>query len=319
MSKITLSFIESQIAKISKSEIKAFLGRQRLRFSTREIAVYVFAIYRSQKDMTSFKKTYKLFAKKNLITSCYQGFMYSIGVCATLSEELFKRTVKVFSKNQETLCVDTSFLLQKTAHCIDFAKDKDRVVSRGKGQNFCGVKLLLVSNTRRDILYVDALSVKTHDAKIISYDFVEKLKKFNPKYALFDKGFGGDRNREIVREFSILPVIPFRKNQSQKLTKREENLYRKRFLIEDIFKKLKDIQGDYRLVLKNTKRISIVRAKVFLACMDYNLNRKPFLTWICFWLTLDSLFINIWTVLLITSSWFYFRIYIFVFGFSGAF
>lgn len=71
--------------------------------------------------------------------------------------------------------------------------------------------------------------------------------------------------------------------------KREENLYSKRFLIEDIFKKLKDIQGDYRLVLKNTKRISIVRAKVFLACMDYNLNRNPFLTWIYFCLTLDLL------------------------------
>ena len=118
--------------------------------------------------------------------------------------------------------------------------------------------------------------------KIISYDFVEKLKKFNPKHALFGKSFGGDRNREIVREFAIFPVIPFRKNQSQKLTKREENLYRKGFLIEDIFKKLKDIHGDYRLVLKNTRRILIVRAKVFLACMDYNLNRKTFLTWICF-------------------------------------
>lgn len=40
MSKITLSFIESQIAKISKNEIKKFLGRQRLRFSVREISVY---------------------------------------------------------------------------------------------------------------------------------------------------------------------------------------------------------------------------------------------------------------------------------------
>ena len=133
----------------------------KLRFSVREISVYVFAIYRAQKDITSFKKIHKLFAKKNLITNCYQGFMYSIGVCAKISEDLFKNTVKSFSKNHETLCVDTSLLLQKTAHCIDFAKDKDRVVSRGRGQNFCGVKLLLVSNTRRDILYVDILSVKT--------------------------------------------------------------------------------------------------------------------------------------------------------------
>ena len=91
---------------------------------------------------------------------------------------------------------------------------------------------------------------------------------------LLDKGFASDPNRELFREFSILPVIPYKDNQPQKLTLREKDLYSERFSIENIFKVLKDPQGDIRLIMKKIRRGPIVRAKVFLAGLAYNLSRK---------------------------------------------
>ena len=94
---------------------------------------------------------------------------------------------------------------------------------------------------------------------------------------LLDKGFASDPNRELFREFSILPVIPYKDNQEQKLTLREKTLYSERFSIENIFKILKDPQGDIRLILKKIRRDRVTRAKVFLAGLAYNLSRKKIL------------------------------------------
>ena len=276
MKKITLGFLESQIKKINKDELKILLGKKRLKFTSRDIAVLIFALYSSQKNFIYLKTIYKDFVRKSLVNTTYQGFMYSLEVVSPVAEILFKNVTKK-SRSTRTLVVDTTLLPQKERHCIKYKKDKYRTTSRGYGQLVCGVKALMISNTDSVILYLDVGCIRKNDSKIITEEFVEKVKTFNPKHVLLDKGFASDPNRELFREFSILPVIPYKDNQEQKLTLREKTLYSERFSIENIFKILKDPQGDIRLILKKIRRDRVTRAKVFLAGLAYNLSRKKIL------------------------------------------
>ena len=287
MKKITLGFLESQISKINKDELKILLGKKRLKFTSRDIAVLLFALYSSQKNFTYLKKIYHDFVRKSLINTTYQGFMYSLNVVSPVAEILFKNITKK-SRSTRTLVVDTTLLPQKERHCINWSKDQNRTVSRGYGQLVCGVKVLMISTTDSVILYLDVGCIRKNDAKIITEEFVQKVKTFNPKHVLLDKGFASDPNRELFREFSILPVIPYKDNQPQKLTLREKDLYSERFSIENIFKVLKDPQGDIRLIMKKIRRGPIVRAKVFLAGLAYNLSRKKY----CLYFSFDLDLIN---------------------------
>ena len=222
----------------------------------------------SHTKLVSFKKVYKKLVSKKKVLVTYEGFMYNLGVLGALFEHIF-HTQEHLIKKATRVILDTSFLVAKQNHCLR-PKDKPRIAVR-PGKLVCGYKILLLCDEKRRILFADIVSIKSHDST-----FFEECSGFLSKHnflgvTLADKGFSSEKNRKIARTNGQKLICPYKKNQQKQLSQKDRKMYRKiRYKIEDIFKVLKDIQEKPRLIIKNQRRISIIRAKLFLACLIYN-------------------------------------------------
>jgi hypothetical protein len=276
MNKITLKLIKSKVDKLTKFEIKEKIKRKRLKFNRFDISVYLYALVFTQINVCCFKQTYKYLKKKKYLKSItYEGFMYNIGVVGSLFETFFESTVK-HTKNNSFSILDSTLIPLKQNHCLK-NKDKTRLVVYGN-KMVCGIKKTCIVNNKGKIIYVDINNIKTHDTKTIDKSLIEKLKNLNVKNLCADKGYSSNLIRKMLIDENIKSIIPYKKNQKEKLDDKSVKLYKKRFIIENIFKKLKNIHYKYKMFFKNITRINIIKAKIFMTCWMYNISFCFFIT-----------------------------------------
>lgn len=287
MNNDTKRLLFRQVRNIKKEQMKEILGRKRLKYSYSEICLYLGAFLESHTQFVSFKKVYKKLVSKKKVLVTYEGFMYNLGVLGALFEHVFKRQEHLIKKATRMI-LDTSFLVAKQNYCLR-PKDKPRIAVR-PGKLVCGYKVLLLCDETRRILFADLVSIKSHDST-----FFEKCSEYFYDFGfsgeiLADKGFSSEKNRKLAKMNNQKLICPYKKNQQKQLSQKDQKIYRKtRYKIENIFKVLKDIQEKPRLIIKNQRRISIIRAKLFLACLIFNKEYSSIFALFFALVTLDSL------------------------------
>ena len=152
--------------------------------------------------------------------------------------------------------IDTTFIQNKNG--------KEDMGRNTLIKNKNSYKVSIISDTNRIPLIISINSGNIHDSKIAmidmkKYKYSEINKSIKP-YILGDKGYDSRQLRDICSKNNIRPLFDYNirntknKDLIKKFTKKENNIYKKRIIVENsfcIFKKFKRVQLIYDS-LKNT-------------------------------------------------------------------
>lgn len=271
MNIITQSFIQKQLISIGFRQIKFLIQRQRIKFSISQISMYLYAVFIHQSNHKSFKNIYK-----NLnLTISYQAFMKNIVTLSPLIKFLFFYNNKKQNIKPSSLynIIDTSLIPTKFPDSIkqrDF--NNHNVTARVKNKikvYICGVKLLVFINRFSKIYHAEILNINYSDQNILKSSalYESKLRGF----LLADKGFNGKEAEKRVNFSGKCKIIsPKMKNSKIQLNERERKFYKRRWKIETVFQKLKNVYGEFKLDLKGAKNKKLIEGKLFSALMEFN-------------------------------------------------
>lgn len=199
------------------------------------------------------------FFKSGISYSHYKG---------KISKSLLNYYVQIFSKNKifistyralhneysknnfydklKYLSIDTSFIINKSANYP--------IIDRNKYmKNKNGIKISCITDSNGFPIDIIFTSGNRHDSPLLIEHFKngkvntnsEKIKNNNryKQYFLADAGYCSKDNRNFLIQKGYTPIIPINKRrsckESPKMTKKEEIIYKKRIVIENLFSKLK--------------------------------------------------------------------------------
>lgn len=288
---------------MSVSEIKVSLGKQRLRFSKKQIVFYLMLMVNHQHHKKTFKSLYFKALKKNKINISYQAFMKNIGGLCPLFKLLFKSFNKTYNIKSSQLfnIVDTSLISIKQSKSIqqkDFDQNKV-TVRKEKKRNvhtnhkhtnqvkvyICGYKALVFLNRRKQITHAEILNINSSDQNVLKQPLAYMARGLIQGFLLADRGFNNKEVRKRLQSIAEdenlqqLPktklISPFHYKEQQKdlkLNKKQKRLYKRRWNIETVFQKLKDQYQEYKLDLTGCRNYALQEAKYYISLIQYNLS-----------------------------------------------
>ena len=133
----------------------------------------------------------------------------------------------------------------------------------------CGNKGLFMMNKRKQIYHAEILNINDSDQNYLKnpHGLYGKLKGI----LLADRGFSNNdifnQKKQICRLIS-----PYKSNQKETLTKKEMELYKRRWSIESLFKSLKDNYSDNKLNLTRKYTDKLKQAKFYSTLIIHNLS-----------------------------------------------
>ena len=281
------------IFSLKNKEIKAIIGRDRLKFTYQEVFEYVQIIF----EHTLTHRTFKSIYKKSKLEFTYQGFMKNIQLFSRLFKFLFNKINEELSiKSSKFLnIVDTTLIEEKK---VDFINQKDwdsgrvtaRINKNNKNNNnkinkvyTCGSKGLIFLNRFGQIYSANLLPINFSDQNILK-DHTYYLKELKG-IILADKGFNNKAARERLNHIqtSIFQtnkpvcrlISPYHYKEKNKLTDKERRIYKHRWKIETIFQKIKHNYSETKLNLTGNYSRNNKGAKFYSTLIQYNLNLLP--------------------------------------------
>jgi hypothetical protein len=276
--------IKSTIKSLKTNEIKAIIGRDRLKFNYDEIENYVLTIFEHSLTQKTFKSIY---LQKNL-KICYETYMSNILLFSKLFKFLFYKINKFLDIKPSKLLniIDSTLIDEKKSN---FITQKDwninRVTTRIKNKDkvrVCGSKGLVFMNRFNQVYYADLININYSDMNILKdlTQYKSQLKGI----LLADRGFSNklvrtrlsmDKNNVFDYGKAYCKLIsPYRKSEKKHLTKKEIKLYKRRWKIETLFQQLKDNYSNNKLNLTGKYNKSLKQAKFYSTLIIHNLLTK---------------------------------------------
>lgn len=286
MQSITQQFnqLSAQIVKkLNNREIRAIIGRSRLKFTYAEIVSYVQIIFEHSLTHQMFKKLYK----EHKIKVDYSVFMKNLALFCRLYVYLFKliNDTLAIGPSQLLNIVDTTLIPEKEMKSIVQKDWKTGRVTTRKNNftkekiHICGSKGLVFMNRFKQIYFARLININESDQNILK-DFTLYLKQLKG-FLLADRGFSNKAVRQRLKEIknhvfqkqSVCRLIsPYHYKEKSTLTEKESKLYKRRWQIETLFQGLKHHYSEYRLNLKGNYQYSIKQAKFYATLIAYNLS-----------------------------------------------
>lgn len=281
------AWVQTQVFSMSLAELKAGLGRKRLRIDRSQIVAYLMALVAQQGLLRHYKAVHAL-------DSCgvgYAGFMAGIGMVAPLWVKLEAR----FRQEQgigfdELTLMDSSLLESKDEksirsrdwerHTVTVRPVADGSVAGGtRKAKICGEKLLAALNSQGHLVFCKLMpSINAADDHVLKYPMGWARKGLRRGVLLADRGFSNHEVRkgllflgQALPDYTLRLVSPPRKSQKWVLSEADQHLYRKRWAIEEAFRQLKDSLGRFRLTMKGTRNPRIREARVAIATLAWNM------------------------------------------------
>lgn len=282
---IPAAWIEKQVFSLSLAELKSCLGRKRLRIDRWRLLGYVLALMEQQ----ARSRHYKAIHRDGSVGVGYAAFMHGMAMAAPLWGLLLDRHQSqqgiVFD---DLTLADSSLLPSKDEGSIS-KKDwlagratvRPGVDKQGKTR-ICGEKLMAVSNSRRQlVLSLLMTSINSADDHVFKQPYQWACRGLRKGFLLVDRGFSNRAMRsgfEVLRKtlpgFAVHIISPPRARQTWVLTPEEQQLYKKRWEIEEIFRQLKDPLGRFKLSMKGVRNRKIRAARVAIATLAWNMEHS---------------------------------------------
>ena len=282
--------INQALSQLKNKEIKQIIGRKRLKFNRYEISYYLFCIFKHSIDQKSFKSIYKSLK----ISISYQSFMANIALFCSLFKRLFYIFNKINYINSSSLfnIIDSTIIPEKQEKFIN-QKDwnLNKVTTRNQYKHkldlspvkkirVCGSKGFIFINRKQQIYHAELLNINYSDRNYLKdpHSLCGKLKGI----ILADRGFSNklvrerlscDKNDIFNQNKTICRLIsPYKSKQTEKLTKKEFKLYKRRWSIETLFKSLKDNYSENKLNLTGKYTNKLKQAKFYSTIIIHNLS-----------------------------------------------
>jgi len=272
------------LKRINIKIIRNTLHRQRLKYSLSSLAFYVECILQHNHEQKTFKALYKRLYSSGKLTIHYSAFMSNIQTVAPLMRLLFQQynTDHLIHASSLWNAVDSTLIEEKQEAFINQKDwDEGRVTTRGKGtskHHICGAKGLCFINRQHLVYCAEFLTINTSDHNILksSCHFNTQLKGF----MLADRGFSNKRVRQRLAcdkndiwhadYIRCRLISPYVKTSKQQLSDKEKRIYRKRWSIETLFQKVKDVYSQTPLQLHGRYTSMLKQAKFFATWLYYN-------------------------------------------------
>lgn len=271
---------EKAIKSLKNKEIKAIIGRDRLKFSYQSISYYVQIIFEHSILQKSFLSLYKTHKPKVI----YSVFMKNIRLFSSLFKYLFYRINKFLNIKASKLMniVDSTLIEEKKSNFIN-KKDwiYNKVTTRIKHKikiRTCGSKGLVFINRFGQIYRADLLQINHSDQNILK-DFSLYLSSLQG-ILLADRGFSNKAVRtrlEQIKTSIFNPnqttcklISPYHYKEKKQLTQAEFKLYKRRWKIETLFQNLKHNYSDNKLNLTGKYNKILKQAKFYSTLIQFN-------------------------------------------------
>lgn len=273
-------FSNKVIKFLTNKEIKNIIGRDRLKFTQKDICNYVQIIFEHSALQKSFKSLYK---NRNLSVK-YSCFMSNIQLFSKLFKFLFYMINKSLNIKASKLLnmVDSTLIEEKKS---SFISQKDweinRVTTRVKNKQkirTCGSKGLVFINRFNQIYHADLLQINHNDQNILK-DFSLYLSSLQG-VLLADRGFSNKAVRSRLGQLKTNVfnpnqtlcrlISPYHYKENKKLTKTESKLYKRRWEIETLFQNLKHNYSDNKLNLTGKYNRILKQAKFYSTLIQFN-------------------------------------------------
>lgn len=261
----------SQYDKLNILEKKLILNRFRLRLTNTEIKFLISVLVNHFENKKYFKKIY--FENFDSINCTYQNFMKKIKTITPLFEFLFNRVTRqnvMQNKQDSKLRIVDSSLISCLKPCSLNMKHKGDVTIRKDQQNnkiyIAGVKLFTILNDDGKIIKANVFNINFPDIKYLK----ENILFFKGMTVLADRGFNSTFLQNNLKTFNL--ISPHTGKNCKKLNYEEKVLYKKRWKVEVLYKKLKDLYGDYKLNPSFRYNLNIIKAEIFYNLLKFNLN-----------------------------------------------
>lgn len=273
MCNITLNKILSQYDKLKIFEKKFLLKRLRLRLTNMEMKYFISILVEHFEHKKYFKEIYKRdFGNFDFLNCNYQNFMKKIKVVSPIFEFLFNRISRLIlnKKEESTIKIVDSSLISCLKQNSLRIKHKGDVTVRKDQQNhkiyIAGVKLFTVLNEDGKIIKADVKNINFPDITYLK----ENVLFFKNSDLLADRGFNSTFLQNNLKTFNL--ISPHTGRKCKRLTEKEKVLYKKRWKVEVLYKKLKDQYGNYKLNPSFRYNKGIIKAEIFYNLLKFNLN-----------------------------------------------
>jgi hypothetical protein len=296
---VTQAWIEKQVANISLQDLKEKLGISRFKLNRKKVVIYLFAICRHEREQKTFRSIFK--EVKSALKIKYAAFMKQVGRCSRLSSwlfELHKEQAGIgFTANLHI--IDSTLLKTKEEAHInrkDWAAGRVtvRTIKGKKAKNgqpavpaqkvkICGEKALMISGHNNCIVFAQMMnSINSSDMNVLKQPMTLVNIGLHQGTLLADKGFSCMQTRKrftglakVMPSFKVKLIMPYAYNSKNENTPQDKLTYKKRWGIEEIFRRLKDNYQPFRLNLKGARRRALLRAKMYFSVLAWNWSKAP--------------------------------------------
>lgn len=148
---------------------------------------------------------------------------------------IFKTLAK--DPDMEWKFIDGS-IVKAHQHSCGARKGEDRAIGKSVAGNTS--KIHMVTDSAGNPIDFEITEGQVHDIQMAT-ELVERTPRSD--YTVADKGYDGDYLRWVIRECRSTPVIPKKRNSRSKNKKYDEDIYRLRHLVENLFARLKHYRG----------------------------------------------------------------------------
>lgn len=148
---------------------------------------------------------------------------------------IFKTLAK--DPDMEWKFIDGS-IVKAHQHSTGARKGEDRAIGKSVAGNTS--KIHMVTDSNGNPIDFEITEGQIHDIQMAT-ELVERTPQSD--YTVADKGYDGEYLRWVIRECKSIPVIPKKKNSISENKKYDEDIYRLRHLVENLFARLKHFRG----------------------------------------------------------------------------
>ncbi len=249
---ILQDWIQMQVFSMTLAELKAALGRERLRLSRQQLVDYLLGLLEQQVQMRHFKHIHR---QSNCEVG-YSGYMYGLGVVAPLWQCLQARyRAEAGIRFDRKTIADSSLMPSKDEASItekDWRRGSVTVRGKGKAKHYiCGEKMLTLTNSLGQIVVSSLLpSINSSDCNVFKQPMAWATRGLRRGILLLDKGLS---NKAVQTGFSFLrntlpgydlrAISPPKSKKDPALPPEDRQLYQERWEIEEVFRQLKDFLG----------------------------------------------------------------------------